>query len=218
MKSIAGKRAVIFTNGVIRNTGFYLPFLKRNDVILCANGGTGAALELGLVPDMVIGDLDSLGQKELDFLAERDVFLNCYPPEKDYSDLELALVYALEHGAAEIVVLGGGGGRPDQFFANLMLLNLALQKDVPAVLVSEDGEVRLVNRGLEVKGEPGDTVSLLAVSAEVSGIETRGLKFPLFGESLFFSSTRGLSNVLNDTAAYIALEKGLLLVVHLRRS
>ena len=216
MSSIAGKRVVIFTNGVIGNPRFYLPLLEKNDFILCANGGTVAVLELDLLPDLVVGDLDSLGQKERSLLAERGVPVSRYPAEKDYSDLELALMHALDNGATEIIILGAGGGRPDQFFANLMLLNLPLKKKVPAVMVNEEAEIRLVDGEMTVDGEVGEILSLLPVSEEVSGITTKGLRYPLCKESLHFSSTRGLSNLLNETRAHISLEKGLLLVIHLR--
>lgn len=216
MNTIADKRVVIFTNGVIRNPRFYLSLLEKNDFILCANGGTVAVLELDLLPDLVIGDLDSLDQKERSLLAERGVPVSRYPAEKDYSDLELALMHALDNGAAEIMILGAGGGRPDQFFANLMLLNLPLQRKIPAVMVNEEAEIRLVDRELTLNGEVGEVVSLLPVSAEATVIKTEGLQFPLRGETLSFSSTRGLSNVLKESQAKISLGKGLLLAVHLR--
>ncbi len=215
MKSVLGKRSVIFTNGVITNPRFYLSIIKKNDFIICANGGTNAALKLNLFPDTVIGDLDSLSPKDLDMLNEKAVNVQRYPQEKDYSDLELAIMYALENGAAELMILGAGGGRPDQFFANLMLLNLPLKKKIPATLVDEEGEVRLIDRELTVNGQAGELISLFPVSQEVTGISTKGLKYPLCNETLYFSSTRGLSNELEEPRAHITLKKGLLLAIHL---
>lgn len=210
-------RAVIFTNGTVNNPFYYRDFIKDDDYIICADGGANSVLAMKLLPDVVIGDMDSLSPPQIKSLESNDVKIMRFPPEKDHSDLELALEHALSCGAGEIIIMGAFGGRIDQVYANLMLLNVPLNKGVPAGIIDETGEVRLTNKEVTMTGKKGDYLSLLPVSPIVKGVYTRGLKYPLSGESLLFSSTLGLSNEFLGTEAAVSIEEGLLVVIKINR-
>ena len=143
-----------------------------------------------------------------------------HPRRKDYTDLELALQHACSSGAETILVFGALGLRWDQSLANLLLPALPVLAKVPIVLMDGAQEMSLVGRRKihSIVGRPGDTVSLIPISGDVTGVTTHGLKFPLKNETLFFGSSRSVSNVLLASEASIELEQGLLVCVVLHQA
>ena len=115
-------RAVIFANGLVPELESARRLIQPGDTLLAADGGTHHALALGLVPSVVIGDLDSLTVDDRQRTMEKGVHLLQYPADKNQTDLELALDYAIQQGFREILIIGALGGRLDQTLGNLSLL------------------------------------------------------------------------------------------------
>jgi thiamine pyrophosphokinase len=189
-------------------------------LVIAADGGARKAAQVGLVPELVVGDGDSLGPKDLAALRDRGVEVHLLPPEKDESDTELALREALARGAGEIVILGAFGGRRlDHVLASIALLALPELAGHDVTLRDGTTAVRLVGSAagpgeLSIAGGPGDLVSLFPVDATVEDITTEGLRYPLRGESLTLGPSRGLSNELTGQTARVTIGRGRLLVVH----
>ena len=208
------KRIVIIANGDLEDLGFYREFLEDDDLILCANGGTKHALAMGLKPEVIIGDLDSLHHEDRQKLKEADSKFIEHSSEKDKSDLELAMDYAVGIQPREIIIIGAlGGRRADHAFINLLLLYVPFQAGIPARIIDENQEIFLAEKETIINGAVGDYVSLFPQTANVCGVVTVGLKYPLNGETLYFASTRGLSNEMIAPQARISFKSGLLLVV-----
>jgi len=190
--------------------------IRPGDLIVGADGGAGRALAHGLVPDVVVGDMDSTPAEVLAALAAQQVELVRHPRAKDETDLELALCYAAGQGAEEIVVLGALGGRLDHTLSNVLLLALPELEGVTVRIVHGREEVLLARSGERVPllGESGDVVSLLPLGGDVHGVTTSGLLWPLDHETLRFAFSRGVSNVLTGREAWIEVEEGYLVVVH----
>jgi thiamine pyrophosphokinase len=188
-------------------------------LVIAADGGLHKAQLLGLRPDLVIGDGDSLGPDALAELADSGIELRLHPRDKDESDTELALRAAVERGAQRIVVLGAlGGVRFDHGLANVLLLALPELAGRAVVLVDRRTTVRLLagaGAALELHGTAGDLVSLLPLSEQVTGVRTVGLRFALRGEPLAQGPGRGLSNELTGTHARIEIDGGRLAVIHI---
>ncbi len=208
-------RTVIFANGKMSDPAQARAQVKKGDLLIAADGGALHCLELDLVPDLVIGDFDSLQQEDLEILESRGAEIIRYPARKDYTDLELALQHAVQRGAENILVIAALGARWDQSLANLLLPAASLLQDARVSLIDGPQEIHLV-RGperLELAGKQGDTVSLIPLGSSANKITTQGLEYPLNGETLDFGSTRGISNVMLDESASIELQQGLLLCV-----
>jgi len=188
--------------------------LGRSDVIVCADGGVHNAHRLGLQPDVVIGDLDSLGDEEREQLQTAGCRFFVHPAEKNETDLELALLWCVQAGISTATVIGALGGRPDHAVANLLLLTDPRFATMQLCLRSREWEVWPVRSEVTITGLAGDTVSLIPISAAVDGIHTQGLAYPLHGESLLRGPARGVSNVMLNTVAHLHIESGLLLVMH----
>ncbi len=191
-------------------------WLPRADRVVAANGGTGLAAQLGLQPDLVVGDLDSSDPALVAKLEADRVEVRRYKHNtKSETDTELAVLAALEYRPQKIVVLGGTGGRLDHTLANIFLLSNPMLARVDIRVVEGRQEVFLAKSGeWNVLGaEQGDTVTLLPLGGDARGVRTGELEYPLFDETLSAGSSRGVSNVAVSTGARVWLESGNLLVV-----
>lgn len=169
----------------------------------------------GLTPHVVIGDFDSLSASEIAALEAKNVTLMRYPPEKDETDLELALKWVVAQGVSHIDIIGASGQRVDQSLGNIYLLALPELIDHHVCIVADNQRVFLLRAGSHtIHGGRDDTVSLLPLHGDVTNITTHNLYYPLNGESLYFGPARGMSNVMLADTAQISFDSGLLLVVH----
>lgn len=209
-----GKRAVVLVNGELRHPEQARQLAGQADLLVAADGGCRHALALGLWPHWVVGDLDSLDAQARATLAQNGVQLVEYPAWKDETDLELALLHAVQHGAREIMVLAALGGRTDQALANILLLALPELADTRTCIVEGQETIYLIRERLTIAGQPGDLLSLIPVGGDCHGIWTQGLEYPLAGGTLWLARARGISNVFVETRATIRVEQGLLLAIH----
>lgn len=206
-------RAVIFANGDPPDRATAQRLVRGADLVIAADGGCRHALSLGITPQVVIGDLDSLEPALRAQLAEAGTRFLTYSPEKDETDLELALLYAAEQGAEEVAVLGAVGSRIDQTLANLLLLTRPALAGASVRIVTGRQEAFLVRDEELVEGRPGDTVSLIPIGGDARGVTAEGFRWPLANETLQFGSTRGVSNVLLGRRAHVYVREGFLLCV-----
>jgi thiamine pyrophosphokinase len=210
------RRVVIFANGLLPDLSHAKALLQANDVIICADGGTHHALALHLRPDLVIGDMDSISKEEWQQLQRENIAIDLHPRDKDETDLELALDRALDQKPSSIRVIAALGKRLDQTLGNISLLADPRLADQDIRLDDGLDEVLLCRSRSELRGSPGDTVSLIPWAGPARGIRTSGLKWPLEDESLLPEKTRGISNEMTSATASIALTSGLLVIVHRR--
>ncbi|HEY5269594.1 MAG TPA: thiamine diphosphokinase [Anaerolineales bacterium] len=209
-------RAVIFVNGRIPDLELVRRLISPGDTLLAADGGTRLALALGLPPSVIIGDLDSLTDEHRRELDAAGTEIRQYSRDKNETDFELALRYAVDAGYREIIIVAALGDRLDQTLGNLGLLTAPFLVGLDVRV--DDGVERayFVRTQAQVEGRPGDLVSLIPWGGEVIGVTTVGLRWPLQGETLYPYQTRGISNELLGETASVSLKSGLLLVIHSR--
>lgn len=210
-------RALLFANGNLPDLAAASRLLRPGDRILAADGGTRHALALGLLPEAVVGDLDSLSAAQRRRLEAAGTRLLIHPRDKDQTDLELALDFALEQGCTAIVIAAALGGRLDQTLANLALLTAPRFAALDLRLDDGIEEAFFVRSQARLEGRRGDLISLLPWGGPASGVVTEGLRWPLHAETLQPEQTRGVSNEMLAGTATVSLDAGLLLVVHRRR-
>ncbi|MCL4527878.1 MAG: thiamine diphosphokinase [Chloroflexi bacterium] len=211
------KRIVIFANGELPDLEKARGLLRADDTILCADGGTHHALALGLQPNLVVGDMDSLSKDAWKKLEQANIQIELHPRDKDETDLELAIRRAIEMNPDSILIIGALGGRVDQILGNIALFSNARLASIDCRFDDGAEEISFCRKQVEIRGRSGDIVSLIPWNGAAHGVRTEGLKWSLRGETLYPEKTRGISNEMVDTKASVSIESGLLLVIHQRK-
>ena len=211
------ERVIIFANGSLADAQSVRRLIGSEDVLLAADGGTRHLLALGLIPFVIIGDLDSLPPTIRRSMERAGVSMVEHPRDKNETDLELALDYALGRDLREIVIIAALGGRLDQTLTNLALLTDHRLSTFDIRLDDGVEEAFFIRGSCRVRGKAGDVVSLIPWGGPVTGIVTEMLRWPLQGEMLTPEKTRGISNEMLGDVAGVSLESGLLLVIHRRQ-
>jgi thiamine pyrophosphokinase len=187
--------------------------VPRPDLVIAADSGLHHAVALGIPVDLVVGDLDSADPAMVEAAVAAGAIVERHAVDKDATDLELALLAARQRGCGRVVVLGGYGGRVDHLLAGALLL--ASPQLAPLRIEARLGAstVHVVRDEVEVRGAPGDVLTLLAVGGAADGVSTEGLRYPLRNETLTAGSTRGVSNQLVSDRARVSLRAGVLLLI-----
>lgn len=207
--------ALVLTQGPPTSRRALRRLAARAGLILAADGGAGVAHAAGIVPQLIVGDLDSLDRVTRRWAAARGIPRRPFPREKNATDAALALHEAVRRGAGEVWIYTAVAGRLDQILANVLLLFEAERLKVRARLTDGTSEAWLAGRSARITGRPGDVVSLIPLTPAVRGITTIGLRYRLRGSVLRRGSTRGVSNELTGVRASVRVAAGDLLIVHL---
>lgn len=189
-----------------RPTPETLQYWRREcGLFVAVDGGGNVARELGLIPDLVIGDLDS-------YRAEPDENIEVIlDPDQETNDLEKALQYVLKRGGREAIVFGATGKRLDHTLKNLSVLKRFNPHFRSIRFIDPYMEIRLIPKEFTATLPVGTDVSLFPLSGRVTGVETRGLMYPLSGEILENGVRDGSSNRTVEKRIEIRYREGDLL-------
>jgi thiamine pyrophosphokinase len=190
------------------------------DLVIAADGGGASLASLNLMPHVLLGDFDSISSTVFeDLQGQQGVEVLPFPIQKDFTDMELALELAIERGATELVLLGASGTRLDHTLGNILMLYPVHEKGIEVILEDSHNQIRLLgsfeDRGpyqLILKKQENHKVSLLSLTPQAEGVTTQGLFYPLHEATLYFGSSRGISNEFIGDTATVSLRSGLLLV------
>lgn len=210
----------VFAGGPVDNIDFVRQFMVKEppSAVICADGGARHARILGLNPEMIVGDMDSIDPEIERHFRQGSVRFLYHPAMKDETDAELALFQAFELAPDRIWIFGGIGLRLDHTLANLSLLLQGLGRGIPVRLVDEWCEVFLVEQTAVIEGEPGQTVSFFPFAGEASGITLDGFEYPLQGATMRPERPYGISNRLTGRRGNIIVANGVLLTIHYHRT
>ncbi|MGI6452253.1 MAG: thiamine diphosphokinase [Syntrophomonadaceae bacterium] len=210
-------KCVILANGEYGSFDAYkkqIDQIDKNDLIFCVDGGADAALAMGIIPDYLIGDMDSVSPDTLRYYSSLGVINKKYPPEKDYCDTHLALNLAAELGAEEVWLWGTLGKRLDHTLANLYSCMDMARQGIKVIHYSPRCCIYIINNRLKLKGAVGDLVSVLALTDKATGVCERGFQYTLADAVIYKEKPIGISNVLASETGEIEVGEGILLVIH----
>lgn len=185
------------------------------DLVICADGGLSQALAAGLRPDLVVGDMDSTPQAEVEAARALGVEILEHPQDKDQSDLELALEEALRRGAREALIVGGLGRRLDHTLVTVMGVLPRLEgRGLRVRLLGAGVEVWLARAGetRSIAGRQGWRCTLVSLTRQTR-LRLRGFRYELDPGVLLRASSTGLSNLIRLEEASLTLDRGELLVI-----
>ena len=208
---------LIVSGGTV-NEGFLTKIVKNGgfDVILAADAGMEALYRDHILPDIIVGDIDSVNPDTLEYFHDKEQIEVCMlNPEKDDTDTEYAIREAIRRGAREIVIVGGTGTRIDHVLGNICLLGIGLEHQVKICLMDEHNRMRMIDQPLTLKKaeQYGKYVSLIPFSEYVQGVTLRGFKYPLTDYTMGGFNSLGISNEIVSEEASISLTSGQLIVI-----
>jgi thiamine pyrophosphokinase len=209
------KKIIIITGGRLGELAFFQKRMAamENFLTICCDGGIRHLAKLNVKPDVIIGDMDSAATDQLESYKACGVQILKYPQGKDDTDTQLALNYALKLKPEVIEIWGAWGGRIDHSLANLFLLDFGEQEGIKIRLIDEYCEAFIAGKAAAFKEAIGQTISLIALSPEVTGISLHGFQYPLDNAILEMNKPRGISNIVIAAPATINVDSGNLLVI-----
>ncbi len=200
---------VIFSGGELVGSGV-LQDLPAPHLSIAADGGYLIASAIDYPVDVLVGDLDSIDQSEI----SSSVLIERHSPDKDQTDLDLALELAIRDDPERIIIVGGAGGRHDHEIAIATLLASDRWRNVDEIdWISNRSRAHVVRGRRLIHVDVGLTVSLIPVGGGAFGVTTGGLKWNLDNEVLPAGSTRGVSNVTTAPVVDVRVGNGTLLLV-----
>ncbi|MBS4203829.1 thiamine diphosphokinase [Lederbergia citrea] len=193
-------------------------FCEREGIVwIGVDRGVHYLLEKGIIPDLSVGDFDSVTHSEWEKIKAQSPSVNRYRPEKDETDMELAIIMALKQNPSAIKIFGATGGRLDHFMANaLMLVQFQTPKsNVKIEIIDIQNAISVFSPGkYEVELDSQTKyISFLPLTAEVKNITLVGFKYPLANKTVHFGSSLCISNELIQQSGTFSFEKGILMMI-----
>lgn len=211
------KTACIITGGTLPDS-FLAGYVKEHpgELLIVVDGALEVTHRLGLQPDYIVGDFDTVDRSLLTFYDEKIILR--HPPEKDQTDTELAIETALQAGCSSLVFFGATGSRLDHSLANIFLLQGLVKQGVEAVILNETNKLYIKEKGFTLKRKEacGDYVSLLPLTETVEEVTLTGFKYPVQKLTFYRERTLGVSNEITAEEARVEFSKGMFIVVESR--
>ncbi|MBW2595170.1 MAG: thiamine diphosphokinase [Deltaproteobacteria bacterium] len=205
----------VISNGVMDDLRFLDEEIRRagDPVLICTDGAARRMKELDRVPDMIVGDMDSVDEATLKYFEQKGSRIIRHSEDKDETDTQLALESAFEMNPDQIRIFGALGGRIDHELANISLLVMCAKSGIDAKIVDKNCELFVIDRSCVIDGREGETVSLIPMSSDVRGITLEGFRYPLSDGVMEIGRPYGVSNRLAGTRGSILVKSGYLLII-----
>ena len=202
---------LIVLNGEI-NKSLLKKYINKSEtkpILISADGASNKLYEWKIIPDYIIGDLDSITPKALTYFKKKNVIIKRIA-EQEHNDFEKCIKLALSKKLKDISVLGYSGKRSDHFLNNFSVMKWYYKK-CSIRFIDKDFEVYFTGKVTEFECRIGDTVSLMAMP-EAEGITTYGLQYPLKNEKLEFGIREGALNKAVSDKVRIEVKRGDLMI------
>ena len=190
------KTSAIGLNGTLYNKSI------NEDFIVCADGGYRLCQTMGKLPNVIVGDMDSLGNN-----YNKSIKVVKYNARKNFTDGELAIDYINKLGYKSVNIYGGEGGRPDHIMGNLCLLYKAMKLGIDATIKTNYGDIYIFNMSFSIKTNKNDIISLVPFTDITHIISTEGLEYPLNDAYLDKSTNLGISNIATGETIKVMLDE-----------
>lgn len=210
------KNICISLNGNIKNYDYIKKIIENEkyDYIIGADGGCNHLDKMSMLPNYVIGDLDSIKKDLIDNYQKHNIIFKKFPTRKDHTDSELCVHLAKNLGAKKIDFIGALGGRIDHTLANIGFMYYVSEMGIKPRIITDTEEILIVHNTTEViSGKKGDTLSIIALKTDALGVTLENLEYPLDDATVKYMSPLGISNVMLQDECTITVKEGYLLVI-----
>ncbi len=202
------RKCLVITGGERVTKERIFSFINDDTYIVCADKGGETAFDYGLTPDILLGDFDSI---DSEVLKRTGLNIMEYPKDKDYTDTELAISYALEKGFEDIVLVNATGDRIDHVFSTFMLLYKYRKANI--TILGNNFEAFIINGNYKILNMKGRTLSIIPLKEKLEGVCLEGFKFPLKDRTVYLGDSLCVSNIVLEDEASILLKKGTAIVI-----
>jgi thiamine pyrophosphokinase len=209
-------KTVIVSGGKAPSKDLLESELGDATALICVDSGGNCLEELGIEPDYLVGDFDSIKPEAFEYIKGTKCKIIEYPKDKDFTDTELALELAIRLDSNSIVFLGTTGTRLDHVMGNLGLLRVCVKNGIDAFIKDENNSIMMTDKPITLKAEPGTTFSVQAFSETVEDLTIRDARYPLAGYKLKIGDPLTISNRFLDKDVAIDFSSGLLMVMYSR--
>lgn len=207
-------KIIIVAGGPVENQPDFSMIKKPDGVWVGVDRGVYHLLQKGIVPDLAFGDFDSMKAEEKEWISSFPIRTMEFDSEKDKTDLELALDWAIEESPEKIMLIGATGGRLDHELANIQLMLLGLEAEVEIEIWDRQNKIQLKKPGnYQVHRDDYHYVSFLPMNGPVSGLTLTGFKYPLHQQFLAMGSTLCISNELVNKIGTYSFSNGILMLI-----
>ena len=217
-EAIMPNTSLIFSGGLTPNdaTLEIARTIQNVNLVIAADSGLHAAQKLNMHVDFVVGDFDSVDASALARATSAHTQAIRHSADKDFTDLESALLLAVDKNSQHIIIVTAGGGRLDHQFGFIAaMFNPKLRNCKVEALWQNNRLFALQGpANCDIATHVGDTVAIQSFSNKSEKISTTGLQWQLTNESLNNFETRGVSNIATKEQVSVSVELGQLLVIH----
>ena len=206
-------KIVIIANGPMKNRDLQLDIIKNSDILICADGGANLAKKLELIPNYIIGDLDSIKKSVYRYYKDLGKTEIIEDTNQDKTDLELAISLAETLNPSELKIFGAVGDRIDHTLANIYCLD-KINPEIKSTIFNGKTTIELIKQDKDIIGNKKDILSVIPIS-DVHNLNYDGLKWNVKNLNTK-SGWFGLSNKFEKNKANISFSKGKILVIRIR--
>lgn len=186
----------------------------KPEFIVAADKGTETMYDYDITPDIIVGDFDSVNTSVLHEMEKKVKNIVKFPPEKDYTDTEIAVIECMKHGVSKIYLFGATGSRVDHMLGNIGLILTYKKKGINIIIVDDNNELYLAeNKKMTLTGKKGENIGFHALSDVVKNFKIRGAKYNLDPYDMHLLDPRAICNEFLDTPIEIEFESGELLIL-----
>ncbi|HEX9025694.1 MAG TPA: thiamine diphosphokinase [Clostridium sp.] len=189
-------------------------YLNKVDFIIAADRGSECLYNYGIIPDLLLGDFDSVKKEILDTVKLEIKEVLEFPPEKDYTDTEIAILEAIKRGAKKIYLFGATGSRIDHTLGNIGLLLTTKKRGATLEIIDDNNRLYLGEKKMKLFGKYGENISFHALCDKVKNFKIIGAKYNLETYDISLLDPRAICNEFVDTPIEISFEEGELLILH----
>lgn len=204
----------IISGGTAPSERLLKKYLEETDFIIAADKGMECLYNYHIIPDLILGDFDSARKEILDKMKLKTREVMEFPPEKDYTDTEIAIMEGIKRGSERIYLFGATGTRIDHTLGNIGLLLSTKKKGVDLEILDNNNRFYLGQNKMLLKGSYGENISFHALSDKVINLTIKGAKYSLDNYDMSLLDPRAICNEFLDTQIEISYDKGELLIIH----
>ena len=206
-------KALIITNGDINDLDHLKETILDHDYVICVDGAARYLHQIRQMPDLMVGDMDSVHEADLAWIESSKIPVNRYKTKKDYTDTEIAIDAALEKKAKVITIAGALGSRVDHSLSNLFLLKKIADAGVEGMIIDSDYEVLYLWKNRQMNWKQGEVVSFVPISETETTVTLEGFEYPLREKILSQGTSLCISNVVEKDYPFVKVKNGCLLAI-----